>query len=104
MIVCILFKYQILTIHNSLLCTGSNIEIYRISGQIRYTLTTKINLNEEGHCRQTCDEFTETKHFHSAVGNFSEGLTELQLQSQLICTETVYITVNILMKIETFVE
>ncbi|XP_031621011.1 uncharacterized protein LOC116339330 [Contarinia nasturtii] len=52
-------------------------------------IENEINLNPEGNCRQTCDEYTETKHYHCAENSLCANLHDPSQQSKLICQGTI---------------
>lgn len=52
-------------------------------------IDNEINLNPQAKCLQTCEEYTETKHYHCAEDSFCEHLTDPKLKSKLICNGAV---------------
>ncbi|XP_055324718.1 uncharacterized protein LOC129579094 [Sitodiplosis mosellana] len=64
----------------------SYIEITRFYQGI---VENEINLNPEAKCQQTCEEYTETKHYHCAEDSFCDHLTDPLLKSKLICNGTI---------------
>lgn len=85
-----------LNVHSFLFLSSSNMHFHHftdsyieISRFYQGYIDNEINLNRDGSCQQTCEEYTETRHYHCADGSFCEYLTEPQ-KSNLICNGTVF--------------
>lgn len=48
-------------------------------------IDNEINMNREGNCRQTCSDFTKTKHYQCAEKTYCRGSLEPWEQSKLLC-------------------